>query len=75
MAELESTKNQHFNSWTNFEPRTEGRGVLFFCPQSFYLCLRFFYTLYERLLKAYEFSWLIEDKAKALHNFTDDQVA
>ena len=53
-----------------FLPRTHGKGKLFFSTHSFYLSLRFFYTLYERMLKAYELSFEIT-KNKNTVKFTE----
>lgn len=41
---------------TDFFPKVGRNGKIFYGSQSFYMCYRFFYTLYERFLKAYELS-------------------
>ena len=69
LSEIEG-ENTAINEPVIFLPRTQGKGKLFFSTHSFYLSLRFFYTLYERMLKAYELSFEIT-KNKNTAKFTE----
>ena len=52
MEKSPSSIHQH----TDYYPKPRGKGKVFYSGQNFYLCFRFFYTLYERFLMAYELS-------------------
>ena len=42
-------------------PKKDKDSLVFYGTQKFYVFLRFFYTLYERVLKAYELCHVIEE--------------
>lgn len=62
-----------YNRVVQIVPKTMGQGKLFYGGQPFYICLRFFYTLYERILKAYELSSEIERNDKTM-NLSEEEV-
>lgn len=64
----DSDEKKNGDGFTTFKPivylpKCGNMNKLFFGPQNFYVCLRFYYTLYERFLKAWEQSQEIEENA------------
>lgn len=63
MSYLKDEPSESQLTRVSYLPCAKSASKLFFGPQSFYICFRFYYTLFERFLKAWEQSRNIEENA------------
>lgn len=64
--EYEQTPQEN-NEFLTFFPRPTPNSKLFFGGSNFYVCFRFYYTMFERLLKAYELAMEIPENELTMH--------
>ena len=67
-------KPPHENEFITFYPRPTPSSKLFFGGSNFYVCLRFYYTTFERVLKAYELAKDIPDNEVTAHLTAEERA-